>query len=112
MKNQEFYTLEDFVNSGIIQKVTNDTMANIKSTLTEVPKGYMPEQVTLSTLKKNNIAEREYMIGHNGEQYGPYSHSQILTLLMKGEITKETLIWREGLNNWISIGECMDFIGA
>jgi hypothetical protein len=31
---------------------------------------------------------------------------------MKGEITKETLIWREGLNNWSPIGECMDFIGA
>lgn len=112
MKTQEFYTLEDFVNSGIIQKVTDDTMANIRNALMEVPKGHLPEHVVLPVLKKDNMKDREYLIGHNGEQHGPYSHSQVLTLLMRGEITKETLVWRNGMNNWTRIGECLDFIGV
>ena len=112
MKKQEFYTLEDFVNSGIIKKVTDETMNNIQNSLAEVPKGHLPEHVVLPIQNKDRLAEREYMIAYSCEQYGPYSHSQILTLLMQGEITKETLIWRSGLNNWTTIGKCLDFIGA
>lgn len=111
MKKQEFYTLEDFVNSGIIKKVTEDTMANIKSGMMEVPKGHMPQHVVLPIFQEKQ-EERQYMVGLNGEQYGPFVRSQILELLVKGEITKQTLIWRGGMASWVELGDCLDFIGV
>ena len=111
MKKQEFYTLEDFVNSGIIKKVTDDTMANIRSGMMEVSKGHMPQNVVLPIFQEQK-EERQYMVGINGKQYGPFVRTQILELLVKGEISKETLIWREGMTCWIKLGECLDFIGV
>lgn len=44
----------------------------------------------------------------NGESAGPYTHVQIRESLAKGEITRESLAWREGLAHWIPLGVLLE----
>jgi len=36
----------------------------------------------------------------NGQQQGPVSQADLEALVRKGDVTPETLVWREGLPNW------------
>lgn len=36
----------------------------------------------------------------NGQQQGPFNMDIILQMVEKGEITKETLVWRQGMTEW------------
>jgi len=42
----------------------------------------------------------QYHVAINGTVQGPYDFSTIEAWIQKGTITKETLLWREGLENW------------
>ncbi len=41
----------------------------------------------------------------NGAQAGPYDMNTIKQMVSSGQITKETLVWREGMANWGSAGD-------
>lgn len=36
----------------------------------------------------------------NGSQAGPFSEPELITLIQKGMITKDTLIWKQGMSSW------------
>ena len=44
---------------------------------------------------------KKFFIAKNDEKFGPYSISELLTV----DIDKETLIWYNGLENWVKINE-------
>ena len=46
-----------------------------------------------------------FFIYHNGEQRGPYTAAQVNHLHRCGFIDDETLYWREGLEQWQSVGQ-------
>lgn len=46
----------------------------------------------------NQIAQ--YFIGVHGESDGPYSLEAVEKKLLSGEITKDTLIWTQGMDGW------------
>lgn len=41
----------------------------------------------------------------NGQRVGPVSNEQFAQLVAAGTISSETLVWREGLPNWVKWGE-------
>jgi uncharacterized membrane protein len=41
----------------------------------------------------------------NGEQAGPVSAEDIQQRFSRGELTRDSLVWKEGLANWIPLGE-------
>ncbi len=44
-------------------------------------------------------------IAVDGQQTGPFKMDKILAMIAQGEITKETLVWKKGMDNWLPAGE-------
>jgi hypothetical protein len=41
----------------------------------------------------------------NGQQAGPYDMNTLQQLVSQSQVTKETLVWRQGMANWIAIAQ-------
>lgn len=41
-----------------------------------------------------------YYVGKNGRKAGPFDRKTISAYIARGAITRETLLWKEGLDNW------------
>lgn len=41
----------------------------------------------------------------NGSQAGPFSEQELITLIQKGMISKDTLVWKQGLSNWLQANQ-------
>ncbi len=49
-----------------------------------------------------------YYVEH-GQEQGPLSQDEILALLKKGRMTRQTLVWSEGMQDWARAGDCEAF---
>jgi membrane protease subunit (stomatin/prohibitin family) len=49
----------------------------------------------------------QYYVAINNQQTGPYSLAQIQESINRAEITKDTLIWTQGMSNWQKAGEVL-----
>jgi hypothetical protein len=56
----------------------------------------------------NEMSERSWFFGSQGQQQGPYSEIQLRELIAKGTVTADTLVWREGMVSWQKAGETPD----
>ncbi|HEY6007594.1 MAG TPA: SPFH domain-containing protein [Geobacteraceae bacterium] len=50
-----------------------------------------------------------YYVGKNGKQAGPFARDAISGYIRKGAITRETLMWKEGLAGWETAGNFSEF---
>lgn len=50
-------------------------------------------------------AARQYFLGINGEQQGPFSDTVMRQKLRSGEIPPEALVWYDGLGDWKPLAE-------
>ena len=51
----------------------------------------------------------------NGKQAGPFCLDELKQMLAKNEFSKETLVWKQGMDNWIKageVGELKDIFGS
>jgi hypothetical protein len=46
----------------------------------------------------------QYLIHHNGQQFGPCSKEQIAAMLKRGEIDTTAMVWCEGWPQWVQLG--------
>jgi membrane protease subunit (stomatin/prohibitin family) len=44
--------------------------------------------------------DSKYYVGKNGKKAGPFDKNGIIAYIKKGAITKETLMWKEGMDAW------------
>jgi hypothetical protein len=51
-----------------------------------------------------------YMIFLDNKQSGPYTIQQLQGMIMSGQITKETLVWKQGMSNWEPAGNTSDLV--
>ncbi len=49
-----------------------------------------------------------YYVAIDGKQKGPYDVSKFRDMAAKGTFDKDTLVWKEGMENWIRAGEVED----
>lgn len=47
----------------------------------------------------------EWYYAHNGQQQGPVEEATLTQLVNSGTITRETLVWKEGMPNWLPYGQ-------
>jgi hypothetical protein len=45
-------------------------------------------------------AECSYYVGKNGKKAGPFNRDAIAIYIKKGSITRDTLLWKEGMADW------------
>ena len=44
--------------------------------------------------------EETYYVGKNGKQAGPFAREAIAGYIQQGSITRETLLWKQGMSEW------------
>jgi membrane protease subunit (stomatin/prohibitin family) len=49
-----------------------------------------------------------YFVALNGQQAGPFAMNVLKEMALKKELTRETLVWKEGMSNWTAAGEVTD----
>jgi hypothetical protein len=47
----------------------------------------------------------QFFVAVNGQQQGPYSVSSLPQMIQQGTLTRDSLVWRQGLASWIKAGE-------
>ncbi len=50
-----------------------------------------------------------YHVAVDGAQQGPYDQATLKTMVANGSVTKETLVWSNGMANWTKAGDVADF---
>lgn len=53
--------------------------------------------------------EEQYYLGKDGKQAGPYDRNTIITGITTGAITRESLLWRKGMEKWEPAGQFAEF---
>ncbi len=51
------------------------------------------------------MASRQWFIGRNGKQEGPYTDERLRELIASGLVMAETLVWSQGMNTWAKASE-------
>ncbi len=46
----------------------------------------------------------QFYVGVDGKQTGPYDKATIINMIKSNTLTKETLIWKQGMAGWVSAG--------
>lgn len=54
----------------------------------------------------------QYFVLVNSNQHGPYEPAAIKQMLLQGQLTTETLAWRQGLSQWVPIASINDLVAA
>ncbi len=47
----------------------------------------------------------KFWLAINGAQAGPFGMSELKSKVSSGDLTRDTLVWKEGMANWIAAGE-------
>jgi len=58
-----------------------------------------------SSIQDLPLDQAKWHYSLHGKRFGPISEQDILNLLSKGTLNNDSLVWREGLDNWIPIGQ-------
>jgi hypothetical protein len=45
-----------------------------------------------------------YLIAIDGQSYGPYDMEQLPQIVEQGSLTRETFVWKEGMESWEAAG--------
>ena len=51
----------------------------------------------------------EWFYGKDNTQHGPVSDLEIRNLVNSGQITMETIVWREGMTDWVPLKDIPEF---
>jgi membrane protease subunit (stomatin/prohibitin family) len=46
-----------------------------------------------------------YFVAINGQQAGPFGVAELAARASRGEITRETLVWKQGMSGWVAAGQ-------
>ncbi|OQX98587.1 MAG: antifreeze protein [Bacteroidetes bacterium 4572_117] len=47
----------------------------------------------------------QYFVSVNGQQTGPFNVSALQQMISQGQLTKETFVWKQGMQGWIAAGQ-------
>jgi hypothetical protein len=48
------------------------------------------------------------MVANNGQQAGPFNLDQLKQFAASGEFTKQTHVWKQGMDNWQQAGDVQE----
>ena len=49
-----------------------------------------------------------YFVGVNGKQAGPFDVPAIQAMVGQGQVSRDTLVWKQGMSSWSKAGEVME----
>jgi len=54
------------------------------------------------------VPQVSYMVGINGQQFGPCDWNQLQQMVQQGQLTHQTYVWKQGMPQWQMAGEVME----
>lgn len=57
-------------------------------------------------------AQAAFFVAVNGQQQGPFDAAAMPNLVRSGQLTRDTLVWRQGMAAWAKAGEIPELAGA
>lgn len=120
-KNQDFNTLDNLSQSGVVNEMSQQTLGAIKTMQTPTAQGFVPTHVTLPVFQQQASAGRkgkqsqqtasqndiQIYVSLNGKQKGPFTLEQLKGLVIAEVIDEKTLVWHKGLQNWTDLKTCL-----
>lgn len=55
-----------------------------------------------------SVPQVSYMVGINGQPYGPCNWNQLQQLVQQGQLTHDTIVWTQGMPQWQKAGEVQE----
>jgi len=55
---------------------------------------------------------RQWYYTHEGQQYGPIAESDLVPMFESGQVTPDTMVWNEELENWVSARDVIGLVPA
>jgi hypothetical protein len=52
-----------------------------------------------------------WFVAVNGQQAGPFDQSMLASKISSGEISRDTLIWKNGMSGWVAAGTVAEVAG-
>jgi len=56
-------------------------------------------------------SQKKYHVAMDGQQAGPYDTNTLQQLIQAGRVTRDTLVWAQGMASWTKAGEVSDLAG-
>jgi hypothetical protein len=67
-----------------------------------------PQQNTGSTAPPPIPGAVKYFVAINGQQAGPFDLEALKQMVAQNQVTKDTLVWKEGMTSWVAAGTQFD----
>lgn len=55
-------------------------------------------------------AAAQFFVAVNGQQQGPFPPATLQQMVTQGALTRDTLVWRQGLASWIKAGDATELV--
>jgi hypothetical protein len=85
-----------YYHNDTFNKVENQPQTSVGNTAKSVP-----PPLSLSS---------QYNVVINGQNYGPYEMDQLKQMVQQGSLTRETLVWKEGMAQWAAAGTVQELL--
>lgn len=92
-------TAERFMEIGIGMNLARQMGRMMNQTMAESP----PQNPSTGP-------QRLYYASLDGKQAGPFSETEIVRLINDKKITRETLVWHQGMNQWKPAGDVPEIL--
>ena len=77
--------------------------------------GQMQQQAMQQPAPPPIVQQSQYTINVNGQNSEPYTMQQLEQLVQNGQLTKNTYVWKQGMQNWelaVNVAELSSLFGA
>ena len=86
------------------QNTLNPVVNPVISKLASPSQGTSNQTTTTQTATADG-----YFIQSGGQPLGPNSHADLVSLARRGTLTKNSLVWKEGMAQWVKAGDIAEF---
>ena len=88
------FNMERLLEFGMSAAVASQVMQGMNKTMSETMQQWS------AAMKAPMNTSQLYYVALNGKQAGPFSETEVVRLINDKKVTKETLIWHQGMNVW------------
>ncbi|MBN1250610.1 MAG: SPFH domain-containing protein [Bacteroidales bacterium] len=88
--------MENMMGMAMMQQMMNQN----KGTLNQHNTGNMPPPPPII----------QFFVSVSGQQTGPFDINTLQQMAMQGQLTKDSLVWKQGMQSWIAAGQAPELI--
>lgn len=75
------------------------------------PGGGMPQMGEMPQMNAAQaVPQVQYMVGVNGQPAGPFNWVQLQQMVQGGQLTQQSLVWKQGMQAWVLAGSVAELV--